>query len=358
MKIRRNSPYLSFYVVKAVFKHCVFSLWMWLESVFVSFDNCSVHDSIEIYPSNKLFGSDYNMTYVLFIRCTIKDTYIFVAIKEVELVRSIGFSAGSPVVHFTISNSSINGGGIDMVAPLSTAVVNVQITNTSLTNTKVRSYTRGQTPFFIHNCTFNQSSLQSNGFTIVCIVNSKFDVECQNEGCALSFTGQNDVDPSHINAMCDLFQIEKCYGIYLSNSDFIASKSEALLLIIEGNQTVIENCTFSMSNSIPKYMAENLIFEGHGNIVKMINVKVNVTKVRSLYNIPLFSINTAELSSVLLFCQMSFKVIEKISEKGNNSQFLCQKDVCQNTEYSLMGHSKLTSVTECVATKQSMYSVN
>ena len=93
-------------------------------------------------------------------------------------------------------------------------------------------------------------------------------------------------------------------------------------------------------------MTQDLIFEDRSKIIHLINVKVNITEVKSVDDIPLFSINTFELSSqsVLLFCPKSFKVIEKISGKDNNSQFLCQKDVCQNDEYSLMRHSQLNSV--------------
>ena len=502
MKTGRGGPFLYFYVVKAVFKHCVFSREIWLEYVFVSFGNCSFHDYIDMYPSNSLFGSGYKMTYVFFIRCTIRDGDISIDImKEVEsqthiaqsnlihsdiYVRPIEFSAVSPVFHLTVNNSSINGGSIEIAGHPFTAVVIVQITNTVLTNIRVSSLSIDPVAFFIDNCTFIQSPLQPNRFTIVCIVNSRFNVKCQtkgcglnlkgsgqlvmgityltsicdfykmkmchgiyldndefigygkrsnsvafsadnlvinnssisgvqvdiskytkiiqirttilkdtvvrgedndiqsyaayfidsctfiqsslhspecvivyivnsrfnvkcqSKGCALTLTRSNDVDmdTSPINAMCDLFQIKKCYGIYLSNTVFITSKSVAPLLIIEGKQTVVENCTFSMSTSLPIYVTENLIFEVHSEIMKLINVKLNVTKVRSLADIPLFSINTAGLSSqsVLLFCPLSFKVIEKISEKGNNSQFLCQKDVCHNDKYSLKGHSKLTSV--------------
>ena len=93
-------------------------------------------------------------------------------------------------------------------------------------------------------------------------------------------------------------------------------------------------------------MTQDLIFEDRSKIIHLINVKVYITEVKSVDDIPLFSINTFELSSqsVLLFCPKSFKVIEKISGKDNNSQFLCQKDVCQNDEYSLMRHSQLNSV--------------
>ena len=366
MKTSRDSPFLYFCVVKAVFKNCVFSGRIQLESVFVDFDNCSFHNYINMNPSNSLLGLGYKMAYVFFIRCTIMDRSATIIIKkEVELhihimqsnlihsdmwVHSEDISTVSYVVHLTVSYSSINGGilraGLGIGMHSSIAIGIVQITNTSLINTRVRSSHIGQAAFFIDSCTFIQSSLYSVESIIVYIVNSKFDVECQNEGCALTLTNPNDVDidTSPINAMCDLFQIKKCNGIYLSNIDFIASKSEGPLLIIEGKQTVVENCTFFISTSLPIHVTRNQIFEVHTKIMKLINVKVNATEVRSLDDIPLFSIHTAELRNVLLFCPMSFKVIEKISEKDNNSQFLCQTDVCQNTEYSLMGHSKLTSV--------------
>ena len=92
-------------------------------------------------------------------------------------------------------------------------------------------------------------------------------------------------------------------------------------------------------------------FEDHSKTIHLTEVN------RSLDDIPLFSINTAELSSqnVLLICPKSFKVIEKVSGKDNNSQFLCEEDICQNDEYSLMGQSKLNSVAN-VYNKKGMHS--
>ena len=145
------------------------------------------------------------------------------------------------------------------------------------------------------------------------IVNSRFDVDCQTKGCVLTLTWSNhvDMDISHIIAMCDLFQIKMCYGIYLSNINFIGTESEAEFLTIYGSQTVITNCTFSVSNSVQKHMAPNLIFEVHSKIIKLvnINVKVNITELRSVHDIPLFRINTVDIKAqnVFLFCPTSFK---------------------------------------------------
>ena len=239
----------------------------------------------------------------------------------------------------------------------------VHIRNTILKHVVVRHgehNSQGYTAYFIDNCTFIQSSLSSNRFRIMHIASSIFNANCQTKGCALNLTGPNyiDMDISHINAMCELFQSKMCFGIYLSNIDFIAIESEAEFLTTEGNQTILENCTFSISTFVPIYVTQNLIFEDRSKIIHLINVKVDVTEVnRSLYDIPLLSINTAELisQSVLLFCPKSFKVIEKISRKDNNSQFLCQKDVCHNDEYSLMGQGKLNSV-DSVYNKESYHS--
>ena len=370
MYMDRDSPVLLFYVVKARFKNCIFSRWILVRFVFLSFDNCSFYD-VNMDASNNLFGSGYTITHVFLMRCTI-DAAIHIAIGNVEsrihIVQSrvigspdIGViisktSAVSSVAHLTIHDSIINDARITMITEDSTAVGIVQITNTILTRTVVTSediygYDSVQAAFFIDNCTFIQSTLCYSRSIIVYIVNSRFDVKCETKGCAITITLREsnhvDMDISHIIAMCDLFQIKMHYGIYLSNINFISTESKAELLMIEGNQTVIENCTFSVSNSVQKYFEQNLIFEDHSKIIHLINVKVNVTEVnKSVADIPLFSINTAELSSqsVLLFCPKRFKVIEKISGKDNNSQFLCQEDICQNDEYSLMGQSKLNSV--------------
>ena len=250
--------------------------------------------------------------------------------------------------NLVINNNSISGLQVDITKY--TRII--QIRSSILKDTVVRStynYIDSYAAYFIDNCTFIQSSLHSEESIIVYIVNSRFYVEGQSKGCTLTVIGPNQVDMgiSDIRAMCDLFQIKMCYGIFLTNVELIATESEPQFLITDAKQAVIENCTFSISTSLPIYVTENLIFKVQSEIMKLINVKVNVTKLRSLLNIPLFSINTAEIisQSVLLFCPLSFKVIEKISDKDNNkSQFLCQKDVCQSVGYSLMGHSELTSV--------------
>ena len=251
-------------------------------------------------------------------------------------VETRGTRAVLPVAHLTIHDSIINDTSINIETQDSTAVGIVQITNTILTHTEVTSedkYSVGQIAFLIYKCTFIQSSLNSYGSTIVYIVNSKFDVKCQAKGCAMTLKEPNhDMDIPYINAMCDLFQIKMCYGIYLSNIDFIGTESEAEFLNIEESQTVITNCTFSVSNSVQKHLAQNPIFELFSKIIKLvnINVKVNVTEVRSVHDIPLFRINTVDIiaQNVFLFCPKSFKVIETISENDNYSQFLCQKEVC------------------------------
>ena len=309
--------------------------------MFVRFENCSFHDSFHLYSPNYLLSSGYNITHVLFIQCTfdiprlIRGMFIGVSYVESQIhivqsnvihanfqvtVRDYITSNVSSVAHVTVHDSIINDTSINIMTLASVAVGIVQITNTILTHTEVTSeekYIIGykidgytfksvQTAFFIDNCTFIQSSLHSPRSIIVYIVNSKFDVDCQTKGCALTLTGTNDVDMdiSHINVVCKLFQIKMCHGIYLSNIDFISTESEAEFLTIEGNQTIIENCTFSISPFVPIYVRQNMIFEDHSKIIHLINVKVDVTEVnRSLDDIPLFSINTAELISqnVLLF---------------------------------------------------------
>ena len=367
-----DSPLLYFSVVKARFKNCIFSSYLWLEFMSLSFDNCSFHDPFNMLASNNLLGSGYNITHIFFIRCTIyiiRDySFIGIIVKDVEsqihivqsnlihadfqvLIEVYIIGEVPPVASLTVHDSIINDTSINMITQASIAVVIVQITNTILTHTAVISgdqYDPGQTAFFIDNCTFIQSSLHSPRSIIVYILYSRFDVECQIKGCAITLTGSNHIDMhiSHINTMCDLFQIKICHGIYLSNIDFIGTQSEAQLIITEGNQMIIESCPFSVSNSVQKHVRQNLIFEDHSKIIHLINVKVNVTEMNSAYNIPLFSINTAKLSSqsVLLICPKSFKVIEKISGKDNTSQFLCEKNVCQNDQYGLMGQSNLNSV--------------
>ena len=372
-----DSPHLYFYVVKAGFKNCIFfPRLIYVYFVFLSFDNCSFYGCVVMDASNYLFGSSYNITHVFLVRCTIDISdwytsfYITLTVEsQMHIVQSrlIGnefnlriqeTSAVQPVAHLTIHDSIINDTSIKMMTDDNTAVGIVQITNTILTHTVVTSeedkysafyeFKSVQTAFFIDNCTFIQSSLHCPSSIIVYIVNSRFDVKCQAKGCALKLTGLNhvDMDISHINALCKLLKIKMCYGIYLSNIDFIGIESKTQLIITEGIQMIIQSCTFSVSNSVPKLVAQNLIFEDHSNKIHLINVKVNVTEMRSVSDIPLFSIDTAELisQSVLLFCPKSFKVIEKISGKDNNSQFLCQKDVCQNDEYSLMGQSKLNNI--------------
>ena len=312
-----------------------------------------------MYPLNHLLGSGYNNTQVFFIRCTIHISGLFMVneihVEDVDLqihiVQSnfIGLrvllkilpretSAVRPVAHLTVHDSIIKDTNIKMVTTDSTTVGIVQITNTILIQTLVKctdyvvsvsenGHRSVQAAFFIDNCTFIQSSLHSPKSIIVYILNSRF--ECQTKRCALTLAGPNDVDMdiSHINAMCDLFQIKMCYGIKLSNTDFISTESETQLLTIEGNQTILENCTFSISTFVPIYVTQNLIFEDRSKIIHLINVKINVTEIKSLDDIPLFSINTSELSSqsVLLFCPKSFKVIEKISGKDNNLQFPLSK---------------------------------
>ena len=256
-----------------------------------------------------------------------------------------------PAGNLVINNSSISGLQVFIHQKKRSFVEIIHIRNTILKHVVVRGdehNSQGYTTYFIDNCTFIQSSLHFTRFRMMHIASSMFNINCQSKGCALTLTEPNyvNMDITHINAMCDLFEIKVCNGIYLSNIDFITTESEANLLMIEGNQTVIENCTFSVSNSVQKYFEGNLIFEVRSKIIHLINVKVNVTEVWSVHNIPLFSINMAKLNSqsVLFLCPKSFKVIEQISEKDNNSQFLCQKDVCQNDKCSLMGHSKLNSI--------------
>ena len=141
----------------------------------------------------------------------------------------------------------------------------VHIRNTILKHVVVRDgehNSQGYTTYFIDNCTFIQSSLSSNRFRIMHIASSIFNANCQTKGCALNLTGPNhiDMDISHINAMCELFQIKMCYGIYLSNIDFIGTESEAEFLTIDGNQSILENCTFSISTFAPIYVTQNLFF--------------------------------------------------------------------------------------------------
>ena len=370
MKTDSYSPRLHFYVVKARFKNCIFSRWMYVDFVFVSFDNCSFC-GIFMDASNNLFGLSYNITHVFLIRCTTaisgRITPIRITIEDVEsqihIVQSrlIGnnfnmalweTSAVRPVAHLTIHDSIINDISIKMRTDDSTAVGIVQITNTILTQTVVTGYINVQTAFFIDNCIFFQSSLHSPSSIIVYIVNSIFNANCQTKGCALTLSGLNhvDIDISHINVMCDLFKIKMCYGIYLSSIDCIGTESEADFLIIDGNQTILENCTFFVYNSVQKHVALNLIFEVHSKIIKFfnINVKVNVTEVKSVYDIPLFRINTVGIKAqnVFLFCPTNFKVIKTISGNDKYSQFLCQKEVCQNDEYeALMGVLRQTNLT-------------
>ena len=144
----------------------------------------------------------------------------------------------------------------------------VHIRNTILKHVVVKGdehNSQGYTTYFIDNCTFIQSSLSSNKFRIMHIARSIFNANCQTKGCALNLTGPNhiDMDISQVNAMCELFQIKMCYGIYLSNIDFIGTESEAEFLTIEGNQTILENCTFSISTFVPICVTQNLIFEDY-----------------------------------------------------------------------------------------------
>ena len=263
MKNNKDSPYPYFNVVKARFKNCVFSSKQpWFKYISLSFDNCSFQSFFNMYPLNNLLGSGYNNTHVFFIRCTIDISGLFLVneidVKDVDLqihiVQSnfIGLkvllkilprdtNAVRPVAHLTIHDSIINDTSIKMVTKDSTAVGIVQITNTILTQTVVKctdyaltvtdilgenGYRSVQAAFFIDNCTFIQSSLHSPKSIIVYILNSRF--ECQTKRCALTLTGPNDVDMeiSHINAMCDLFKIKMCYGIKLSNIDFISTESK------------------------------------------------------------------------------------------------------------------------------------
>ena len=57
MKTDSSGPYLYFYVVKARFKKCIFSSLISVWFVFLSFDNCSFHDSFSMTASNYLLGS-------------------------------------------------------------------------------------------------------------------------------------------------------------------------------------------------------------------------------------------------------------------------------------------------------------
>ena len=242
MKTNRDSPYLYFYVVKARFKNCIiFSSWISdFNFVFVSFDNCSFYGHVAMDALNNLFGSSHNITHVFLIRCTIgisgRYASFYIEVKDVEsqihIVQSTltgnpdiqviiwKTSAVQPVAHLTIHDSIINDTSINMLTEDSTAVAIVQITNTILTHTVVNSgdrygYDSGQFAFFIGNCNFIQSFLNSYGSIIVYIVNSRFDVKCQAKGCAITITliesNHVDMDISHINAMCELFQIKMYY---------------------------------------------------------------------------------------------------------------------------------------------------
>ena len=382
MKTNRDSPYLYFYVVKARFKNCItFSSWISdFNFVFVSFDNCSFYGHVAMDALNNLFGSSHNITHVFLIRCTIgisgRYASFYIEVKDVEsqihIVQSTltgnpdiqviiwKTSAVQPVAHLTIHDSIINDTSINMLTEDSTAVAIVQITNTILTHTVVNSgdrygYDSGQFAFFIGNCNFIQSFLNSYGSIIVYIVNSRFDVKCQAKGCAITITliesNHVDLDISHINAMCELFQIKMYYGIYLYNIDFIGTESEAEFLTIEGSQAILENCTFSISTFVPIYVTQNLIFEDRSKIIHLINVNISVTEVKSVEDIPLFSINTVEsyVQNVIIFCPKGFQV-DKMSEKDNHSQYLCND--CQSDGYGVMGHSKLNSEAEVSSAKK------
>ena len=151
-----------FYSVKAGFKNCIFSRRIWLEGVFLNFDNCSIHQSFHMSVSNNLFGFSYNIACVFFIRCTINNQLIDFYVKDVEsqihIVQSnlihadFKVSVSTSVAHLTVHDSIINDTSITMVG----IVWIVQITNTILAHTVVTAegYRSVQAAFFIDNCTF------------------------------------------------------------------------------------------------------------------------------------------------------------------------------------------------------------
>ena len=238
MKTDRWGSYLYFYVVKASFKNCIFSKWISVSFVFVSFDNCSFYRHISIHAFSYLFGLSYNIAHVFLIRCdllnffdiTVHDVESQIHIVQSRLIDSQFHlkitrqtSAVSPVTHLTIHDSIISDTSIYIFTD-STAVGIVEITNTILTRTVVTSikkfYRSAHIAFFINNCTFIQSSLHSTRSVIVYIVNSRFDVECQTEGCAITLIGSGELD-MRISSICDLYNIKTCYGIYLHNNELI-----------------------------------------------------------------------------------------------------------------------------------------
>ena len=152
MKTYSNSPNLYFYVVKATFKNCIFSRQISVDFVFLSFDNCSFYESITMVALSNLFGLSYNIPHVFLIRCTVHISQfhdsIFMRIyveSQIHIVQSRLIGADFDVeiqvdvAHLTIHDCIINDTNINMMAPASTAVGIVQITNTILTQTVVGS---------------------------------------------------------------------------------------------------------------------------------------------------------------------------------------------------------------------------
>ena len=72
MKTDSDDHYRHFYIVKARFKNCIFSSWIYFDFVFVSFDNCSFYGYTNMDALNYLFGLGYNITHVFLIRCTVQ----------------------------------------------------------------------------------------------------------------------------------------------------------------------------------------------------------------------------------------------------------------------------------------------
>ena len=288
--------------------------------------------------STKIFVREVEAQ-IQIVQCNLKNSAVSLNIGHDGAISSV-----SSLAHLTVNDSNISGKGLNIGAVGRKSIGIVQISNATFSDSSISA--RGpHIACFIDNCNFVKSPLFFSRFRILFIVNSKFDAECQKNGCALELVGSSHVaiGMSRINLTCNLFQFKSCYGIYLGNTELIHSKIGRRLILIKGNHALIENCSFLFHSEL-KFISQNLFFEEFDKSIQLINVVINETNIRNALDIPLIRILTAKFKckNVLLYCPEGYKVVQKTLGNIDISNYICQ-DPCQNDEYSVIGSSKLTS---------------